>query len=1432
VPAKSLRRRQSSSAQTDQRVADEEFSEDETVVPDNPFSEEEELFKNHFSSEKLKSKKNEQPYRTMARIMSTIHGAKERLKPSGQTTGNRGPPHQRPWFTVVYVLHQMGRLYSLIRTTPTIYVLRRLALDSALDVVDTHYITSGNLGHVTVEAAIADFAKAATNAATTNTAATLIAGLDPTGVKPNEDLAVLRLAPPQRDMQKVSAIALNNVETKAVLQAYYSGGLLSDQITLDSIMTELINKLNIESLKKARADKTCRVDDLLLAVLAEPRFMENELLGGDGSSGRLGQNSNYTTRLQAAHYLLERCAAFLAVACAAHGLVAYDTTGLMIKLQAKADELSAAGLSTFLYIRVDTGRSGVREMNPRFKVLWNKTHAEQQTYNSIRDTYVQVADRRHSAVVKFNDDALSYFWQHGVGNNKEFWPRLMPDGKKIAMPSWLTLVNIHELKAKSDAFKQVRNGEFPKLSEKNTRIDFGDDRQRACIVGPFTEIFGPDTKQLDMAERMETAVLKPLKEGRPTLVMGYGASGAGKTSALVYFKDPSKPASEPGSQGVVMHLCDAMGKDGWNKLEVVVHETYASLSSERHEDGAKKRQDEVPTQTWRMPANDALKFTFSNTHFRLDETKELPTAHPYRFDAAAETSKTAASVTAASESANLLSTLVFNQNALLGAVIVRLIAEDRLTSATPNNPQSSRSHVMAIFTFKKDDGTSAVLALGDFAGVENKFECDVPSVFRGFTGWTRSSANSDFVEVLDRNEAEAAAKAKAEAEAAAKAEAEEEAAAAKAAEEEEKKEVVPGGSLNIGKIENIETEGFFPSEVNEALKQDRLYEYDEQDELTHVGKNYADAAAGSEPMDIDNDWVGSYINTTNSSTTVVDFFKHMLRERMQSVVVEPPQKAFSLGLKKWGMEMVSNTWSVSRQNGVTFETFKYVNGRQIRAQFTLLQNDIDGFLQGTQTISKDDKQYLGNVNQKSFELARIRSPVEHFKQKYSSRQKLKIKKALGELQKEVLRVDSWVAEKVGLKDLADDIAKENNEAYLYAKYASGENSWFDDWWNAVRYSRSVTQQKGTKVTDERAMNTLLKIRLMRLQAMVQKHMCADRSREGQFINASVGALREDLRDAGRAKLSDNQNLVPPILPQLAIDYCPTLGGACLTASGTRDTALEKPRSTELNTLFAAWRDSRDPVEATESERDTYGAFLKDLAPCIFCVANLSMSANDPPPVAFVDTSKLSALVSHIRTLVKRKPPPHAPPMQLVAAAGKDLDISSQFAAPPTRTEFFAACRELAQRFPVSAGGLWTGTPAGGLYKRTMDATNVLGKPISEKKPSLLVTLLEKAEILHGALPASSGSAFLSGHKRQRGGPAAVGATLDVTGEKEDAAADDAFEALFNEVVKVLDRAERASAASTVGTLQFLDRAAKYDTIRFSATSVDLVKNVVEDMMAP
>ena len=238
------------------------------------------------------------------------------------------------------------------------------------------------------------------------------------------------------------------------------------------------------------------------------------------------------------------------------------------------------------------------------------------------------------------------------------------------------------------------------------------------IYGNFTDIFYPEIKNEDIAKRMKPLVDKAIDTKQPIFIIGYGQGGAGKTSALIYL---NKGNTQNEKDGVMVHLLKQFGTKGFSELHIALVESYISQG--------KEIQERVPK------TGQGIVFTYDNSsaNFQCIVDKNIITQiylrHEYRVQ------MLSAANTAVTKPEDLIKNLVVGGTMSLGQYLIFMIDTDRLVKPTTNNPQSSRSHVLAMITMKKHGEEAPVhLFIGDFAGVENKFDHNNIEVLKQFYG--------------------------------------------------------------------------------------------------------------------------------------------------------------------------------------------------------------------------------------------------------------------------------------------------------------------------------------------------------------------------------------------------------------------------------------------------------------------------------------------------------------------------------------------------------------------------------------------------------------------------------------------------------------------------------------------------------------------------
>lgn len=237
------------------------------------------------------------------------------------------------------------------------------------------------------------------------------------------------------------------------------------------------------------------------------------------------------------------------------------------------------------------------------------------------------------------------------------------------------------------------------------RIPWG--ATRKYVYGPFTRVFLPlpggdqafniSHPKGDDSASIQENVVKKLADGNSVCIFGYGQSGAGKTSLLVYHQ----PDGAPGRVGVMGHVCNQLA-GVYDRVTVAIREIGVQpgtagptvLDSKTYPDA------EFVTQNggWVMP-------------IKADKGQKVALE--------------------------------------LGKYVVDTTETRRLTRATTNNPVSSRTHVLVFLRFSSGKVQGPTLIICDFAGIENTFQCADAGVMRSFAEIETAPGSLAYKKVID-----------------------------------------------------------------------------------------------------------------------------------------------------------------------------------------------------------------------------------------------------------------------------------------------------------------------------------------------------------------------------------------------------------------------------------------------------------------------------------------------------------------------------------------------------------------------------------------------------------------------------------------------------------------------------------------------------------
>jgi hypothetical protein len=244
----------------------------------------------------------------------------------------------------------------------------------------------------------------------------------------------------------------------------------------------------------------------------------------------------------------------------------------------------------------------------------------------------------------------------------------------------------------------TETGGEKKILNEIEKIDY----DNKFIFGNFNQIFTPEITYEQIADNLQVLIDKILT-GKPLFIMGWGASGSGKTSTLIHYTAGNQP-------GILIHLCKNLAKiHKYTKIELVCKELFQPYYQNDSSNNANTDEDKFT-------------FEYNEDKFKLTGNIDYKSRHVYR---SKETTKS------------------FTSSNDLGEVMQYLIDTDRLVKATTNNPNSSRSHVLCFLKLTGGPATAYII-FGDLAGVENTFKCSDPSTISKFMEVKRDGTKDRF----------------------------------------------------------------------------------------------------------------------------------------------------------------------------------------------------------------------------------------------------------------------------------------------------------------------------------------------------------------------------------------------------------------------------------------------------------------------------------------------------------------------------------------------------------------------------------------------------------------------------------------------------------------------------------------------------------------
>jgi len=273
------------------------------------------------------------------------------------------------------------------------------------------------------------------------------------------------------------------------------------------------------------------------------------------------------------------------------------------------------------------------------------------------------------------------------------------------------------------------------------------------LYGPFTKIFTPKQSNKEISENCKE-ILEKLRNNESVFVLGYGASGAGKTTALIYNKIAVK---EEDKNGILLNILKDEHFRNITNIFVTVHELYSTKQDSMNFETKKynkikftKQSDGEFVINNQDISGQYIEKIRSVVQPKAGDTIDTP---DIKWEDKQYTWQIRNNVFSSNDPRLLCRSTMINgvkyldPNCLdvdvnvtprkitkLGEFILATVDNIRMINPTTNNPVSSRSHVLIYIQIPNvaTNGTVSTtdykhLIFGDLAGVENKFTCNKPN---------------------------------------------------------------------------------------------------------------------------------------------------------------------------------------------------------------------------------------------------------------------------------------------------------------------------------------------------------------------------------------------------------------------------------------------------------------------------------------------------------------------------------------------------------------------------------------------------------------------------------------------------------------------------------------------------------------------------------
>lgn len=231
-----------------------------------------------------------------------------------------------------------------------------------------------------------------------------------------------------------------------------------------------------------------------------------------------------------------------------------------------------------------------------FKRLYSIKNEINKAYKNLYElsvtTYLKVRCEGTPAIKDKNGEIITP--ADPTAYNERYNVYLEPETENIRLPRSMYLTGPNPNERLEYYGVQFNGGQFDRVPKDHPTLVTNADRRvigvgkydYGMLYGPFTRIFTPQESNKEVANKCYE-ILEKFRENKPVFVLGYGASGAGKTSTLIAFK---KGKTEDEKNGVLLQLLKSKDFEIYNEINVSIHELY-STADDGH--GEVRKYDDI-----------------------------------------------------------------------------------------------------------------------------------------------------------------------------------------------------------------------------------------------------------------------------------------------------------------------------------------------------------------------------------------------------------------------------------------------------------------------------------------------------------------------------------------------------------------------------------------------------------------------------------------------------------------------------------------------------------------------------------------------------------------------------------------------------------------------------------------------------------------------